>query len=508
MINPQNKQNLFFIPMKTPLPAQYTRDLGTNWTPLVALEKAKKLVSLSDPIIHTINVANNHCSLSEDVWGNIGASHSRISVPKEYDEESINNFCEDVNSNLEKADTHPLICLVYSGCGLNRVGFCISSYLTKECGYQLKDALKRVDESSPRLIFKQKPLDVLGKYFNVDPPTHGSAPQWINEDEKVGPIGEIPLPLEKYNAIKKISKQPATEEETAEVFRLIYDAIGIANTPEEHTFLSPNVTQWNSHSLDSIRSKPHFCTFEPRGVRTMLVITGEEMVFLVDSTYNVTLIKARASCVMPAILNCILIEEKKRAVLLTTDLILAGEKKGIGMELNERLAYLSNEITNKIKSEVNDQYSLQFIYRPMAKITNASKLKKDLPNLFVKCDGMSFLDAAGLPGQFIFLPIAPSVILQFDYNGNDRSVLYACREKSLEPVGVYRSSNTKFNGLDGRTNRFEFNIDKHEWNPVAVGHNDKPSTVDEVHSMKSFLTTNIVFSDLFAEFDQVAYDEK
>ncbi|OHS94126.1 hypothetical protein TRFO_39697 [Tritrichomonas foetus] len=550
-IHVESKPNLYFVPMKTPLPELFANSLRLQspWTPAKCIAKATRLVNVENPHFHAINVAEQHEIIFKDVWESIGVTYSRVPVSKEYNTESLDAFCECVNKVLEECDiengnngqsSNPsgennnesnqqknqdsssdkladsgassnggkkVVFLVYCGCGLNRVGFCIAGYLAKFCGISLHDAFKKCDESSPRLIYIQRPIDKLCSLFGIESFHHGPAPEWIRLDEKVGPVGEIPLPLEKYNAIKKVSKKAATPEEKAEVFKLLSEAV---NDPKvaEGVFPTFHTTLWNSHSpsLNELRKRPHLITFEPRGIKAFIVVTSDEHVFVIDALCNVTEVKARAKCHAPAVASCILIEEKKRAIFLTTDLLVLGPLKVAYLPLMDRLSYLSHSFTKKLKSEPNEQYALQFVFRPMSHLSNASRLRKDIPNLFAKCEGLSFYDCEGTPGESLFLPISSSVVLQFDYNGNDKAILYARGEKdTLEPVGIYRSPNPKYNGLDGRTNRFEFDNEKHEWNPVAVGHNDPPATTEEVTVMIGFLNTNISYDDIFQELDKIVY---
>ena len=497
--------------MKTPIPEPFANSLSMQspWTPKNCIAKAKRLVSVENPHFHAINVAEQHEIIYEDMWKSIGVSYTRVPVSKEYNTESLDAFCDCVNKVAEQyGDNRAVIFLVYCGCGLNRVGFCIAGYLAKYCNISLMDAFKMCDDSSPRLIYIQRPIDKLCSLFGVEPFQHGPAPDWVKNDDKAGSVGEIPLPLEKYNAIKKIEKKPTTPEEKEEIFRLLSEAVDDPNVANG-VFPSFEMTLWNHQSLNYLRKKPHLMTFEPRGIKAFILVTGEDHVFVIDALCNVTEVKAKANCQAPAVASCILVEEKKRAIFLTTDLLMLGPMKVSSNSLMDRLSYLANSFTKKLKPEPNDQYALEFVFRPMSYLSNASKLRKDMSSLFVKCEGISFYADDDPPGKSLFLPTSLSVVLQFDYNGNDKAILYARGEKSsLEPVGIYRSPSPKFNGLDGRTNRFEFDKEKHEWNPVAVGHNDPPTTFEEVSTMLRFLSTNISYDDIFQGLDNIVYAKK
>lgn len=513
-IHVESKPNLYFIPMKTPLPESYAAALAPTlpWTPHKSVIKARDLVpTVQDPIFHAINVAGQHEIIFKEMWEKEGVKYSRVPISKEYNTESLDAFCDCVNQVLEEEKDKTCVFLVYCGCGLNRVGFCISGYLAKYCSIPLLDAFKKCDESSSRLIYIQKPIDKLCSLCGVDSFPHGQAPNWVI-DEKIGAVGEIPLPLEKYNAIKKVSKKKISQDDKneiprEEIFKLLAEAV---DDPEvaEGIFPKFKTTQWNHQSLNDLRRSPHFVTFEPRGIKAFIVVTDDDHIYVIDAHCNVTEVNAKSKCHCPAVASCILIEEKKRAVFLTTDLLLLGQLKVASLPLFDRLSYLENSFTKKLKPEINDQYQLQFTFRPMSQLCNSSRLRKGIANLFAKCEGLSFYNCEGSPGESLFLPIFPSVVLQFDYNGNDKAILYArgTEKDSLEPVGIYRSPNPKFNALDGRTNRFEWDREKHEWIPVAIGHNDPPTTVKDVNAMINFKQTNISYDDIFQDLDKIVYE--
>ncbi|OHS97269.1 hypothetical protein TRFO_09546 [Tritrichomonas foetus] len=522
-IHVETRPNLYFIPMKTPLTEHIANSLNqvSMWTPPSAISKAKQLVKTTPCHFLAINVAQHHEVITEQDWQAVGANYARCGVPKDYNSSSIDSFCKIINNELDKVKNETLVCLVYCGCGLNRSGFCIAAYLTRHCNIILTNSLKMLDESSPRLIYLQKPLDVLSSTFQTSSLIHGAAPDWVKIDEKIGPIGDIPLPLEKFNAIKKVSKKPASSEEKIEILSILADATSVmaensgklgrfektSFEGKEFEFPSYNSTLWNNKSFELLRNKPFLMTFEPRGVRVFIIVNQESLVFLVDPHYNVWELKVRANCQVPAVACAYLVEEKKRCVLLTTDLYVLGKVNlCTTYSLTDRLAHLSHSFTSKLKFDsLDQQYLLSFVFRPMTKLVNASKLRKDLSNLFVKCDGISFHEIEGNPLESIFLPINPSFILQFDYNGNDKAILYARGENShLEPVGVYIAKSPKYNGFDGRTNRFEYDKDKHVWIPIAVGHNDPPSTTEEVQTLLSFLQTNISYDNIFKELDKIS----
>lgn len=505
LISVPNKPNLYFMPMKTPLSVQMcqTLSISPSWTAQDAILKAKSLLKQENMKFHAINVsATNEVALPQE-WEALHTTYNRIQINKDFSSSSIDQFCDSVNNALDGAGEQTLVCLVYSGCGLNRVGFSIAAYLTKYGQMSLQEALKSCDTSVAKIIFKQKPLDVLCEVFSHDNISHGSPPEWLNSDEKISPIGDVPLPLEKYNAMKKLSKKPVTGDERDKVLALLTQAAAGEWNMSKANVPSFTYTQWKDIHMNEIHATTHLCTFVPRGNNAFIVVSEENVVYYVDLAANVWALKIRATCETPAVASCIIIEEKKRAVFLTTDILLLGKMKLNEHFLEERLSYLAYEFTDKLTPEDKKEvYAMQFVFRPMAKISNAGKLKKDLSTLFCKCDGIAFYETSDSPGKAIFLPITPSVILQFCYNGNEKAILYAIQGETNVPIAIYKLPSQKMTGLDGRTNRFEYKLSSNEWNPVAIGHNEQPSTVEEMQYMIDSLTTKLPYDEIFQEFEK------
>ncbi|KAH0789277.1 mRNA-capping enzyme-like isoform X2 [Histomonas meleagridis] len=502
---PQNT-NLIFIPMKTPLPESYSEALGPRyeWTVPKAIEKVQSLVSPPNPHFHAINVSHKNEIITEDDWSAHNITYSRVSISKEYKPESIDVFCQIIGDKLNETTDGTLLCLLYCGSGLNRIGFCLSAILTKEYGFSLKDSLQICDESSPRLIYKQRPLDVLCEYFREGIISHGPAPEWVKTDTRPGPIGDIPLPLEKFNTLSKISKKNFTLDEKYEVLKILASATTVNWLKTSESFPVMNTTVWNPQSLIEIQTNVHLCTFEPRGERLFLIVTGDSNVYVVEPSMIVTPIRVRSKCEVPAVVSCVLIEEKKsRPVFLLTDILLYGSLQTYKLPLKDRLSYLANEFALDT-SDIKDS-GVQFIFRPMAEVSNASKLRRDLNSLFVKSDGISFFNCHEEAGKSLFLPIKPSFVFQFVYNGNDRAVLYA---RNNIPIGIYKAPNSKYNGMDDRTNRFIFDIDKNEWLPITVGNNNLPSTIEEVRAVLTFQQNNnsAMIDKIFSQLDKISYE--
>ena len=476
-----NHPKLNFLPIKTPLPVKFFENLPetVRWTVNDAVELARSKCPMST--ILTINVSASNEAVSREEWVSAGVEYFWVPITKDFDVESVDMFCDVVNKEIEKNEN--IICLLFSGRGQNRVRFSIYSYFLKCCQQKFEDIVKRED------FYNQKALDALSKLFEKERIEAVEKPAWLAnlQDERSISIGEVPLPLEKYKGIKKISRKEIVNNDADMVKALL--------PPKKPLY------QWDNSSLEEVLNAPFQCTFDARGLQTYIVATKESSVYLVDSRNRVWLLRARIHHGhLPLVASCIIVEEQRRCVILLTDLHKYGDLINENSSMEDRLATLAHKVIKKLRTENNSTYLLQFVYRPMAHVSDASKLKKDLPILFAKSDGLLFYGN----DKVIRLPLTPSVILQFDYNGNDKAFLLARDPNGeLVPVGIYIVTNKKLLGMDRRTSRFEFDIKNQVWTAIALGQDDVPSTVEEVNNMIRFKRLNVSVDDILKKLENV-----
>lgn len=566
LIQCESMPNLFFIPMKTPLTDFLSQFLNQPepWTPTNALKQIKAMIPAGyNPNFLAINVSLSSQIISKAYWQALGVQYARCPIPKDYQKNYIDTFCDIINKELTRISNQTLVCLVYSGCGHNRVGFSITGYLSRNCQeLNLEDAYRKVNAASPNCIYLQKPLDTLSTAFKTSAPIHGEPPKGIRYPDDVHQIQavDLELPMEKYAGLKKVSK-PRTPDSNLprdEILGILADAFEDESILRDNAFPLFSPTIWNSESMDQLRSRTHYIAIEPRGLKSYVVINKENRVFLVvpiipnniTSTYSEQTVRPRNDVYelraqskvtsLPAVASAYLIEEKKRTVIFTTDLLLLNNARTYGMTLQTRLSHLYHQFTTKLRPDsdyfnnmnnnnprnMNEQnqnqmmnqnslqnYQIHFVYRPVSRVTNFAKLIKDLnTKFFVKSDGISFIDDEAPPLTSLLLPIQPSVVFLFDYNGSNKSILYSLndsqelsyddpikREFPLEPFSVFVPKNSKYNGMDGRTNRFTFDKEKRLWKPLSVGFNDPPTTTTAINEIVNFIDSNFRVDDAFID---------
>ncbi|OHT04056.1 hypothetical protein TRFO_28490 [Tritrichomonas foetus] len=554
LIQSPGHPEITFLPIKTPLPINFFESLpaSVRWTVSDAVNQARSKINntaAKNVKIIAINVSASNEAVTKEEWESVGAIYYRIPIKKDFDSSFVDTFCETLNNEISQLNiqnneklnenkenlnenkenlnenneklsennenlneskdeqndnlNNSILCMLYSGRGQNRVWFSIYSYFLK-CFNQNFDEIVRTDN-----FYNQKALDSLCDIFHAEKREAIAKPDWLVnlQDERSISIGEVPLPLEKYKGIKKISRKEILGTE--------------ANLVKSLLPASRPIYQWDSHSLDELLSLPFQCTFDARGLQTFIVATKENSVFLVDSRKGVWLLRARIHHgQMPLVASCVLVEEQRRCVVLLTDLLRYGEIINENSDIELRLSILANKVIKKLRTENNSTYLLQFVYRPMAHVSDASKLKKDLPSLFAKCDGLLFYGH----DKIIRLPLTPSVVLQFDYNGNDKAFLLASEspkstestnsstpDSSLEsakngklvPVGIYTVMNKKLLGMDRRTSRFEYDVEKETWSAIALGQDDVPSTVEDVNNLIKFKKLNVSVDMILKELEKV-----
>jgi hypothetical protein len=467
LIQSPTDPNAIFLPMKTPLPERFNQALGpSKWT----ISEVKATVSLLSPASHFQLVAVNVSSASQVVgqpdWESAGIEYVRFPVPHSYEKSFLDGFIAFVDS---RAAIGPSLFLVYCGKGLTRVSFCIAGYLGR--AMPIGDAILQHGLT----FYKQKPLDVL----NPQPPSQAlPTPDFLDFVESRIAIGQIPLNLEKYKVIKHIARKEASPED---------GDIVCSYLPQQ----SQRARIWSASSLNELRRSRFLCSFEPRALKSYLVALTERSVFFIDSRRRVWLLHAHApGCATPFVANCYFVEGKRRCVVLMTDLVKYGDLITEATTLEERQSLLARQVCRKMQFDGSNDYDMQFCYRPLTKLRNVAKLRSDLPKLFVKSDGIIFQSNE----QALFLPIEPSVILQVEYNGAGKAILLATAKHGHdepEPVAIYNLENPKFVGLNRRTSRFEFEPTRRGWVPVSLGHDDLPSTVQEVEEIVTFLKSRL-----------------
>jgi hypothetical protein len=457
--------------MKTPMPVTYSTLLGEfRWTiPDVHSHLSTLISDLSSYRLIAINVSSSNQVVTTKPWETIGAKYIRIAIKRTFPKSALDQFIETCNT---EATSGRVLFLVYSGKGLNRVSFCIAGYLA---GTQSLSSL--ISEYNLK-FFKPQPLTVLCEsLFAGEQISPEEKPEFLQYDEGKIAIGQIPLTLEKFKGVKKVARKEITSDEVGHVLSFL------PASWQMHTM-------WNSTSMDEIRSGKYLCSFEPRGMKSYIVATSEKSVFLVDSRNKVWLLRAHANgCRTPLVAYCYFMEEQRRSVALLSDLHRYGDKISEKTPLDQRLSVLAHTICRKVQFDAGSSYELEIWYRPMSRLKYAPKLKRDLGSLFVKSEGIVFYSDHGS----IVLPLEAAIVLQFEYNGAGKGVLLAVsgtQNAELVPVALYNMRNARFVGLNRRTSRFEYNLQKDEWQPVTLGHDDMPATVREVQDFLAFAHAN------------------
>jgi hypothetical protein len=482
LISFPEKPNVYFLPTKTPMPESFTDVLGPKfkWTISDILSHLNSLIpDFTSYRVIAVNVSRANEVIAAADWESASIKYFRIPIKRSYDRSVLDQISAALNGELA---TDHVVFIIYSGRGLTRVSFCLAGFVCPFASVSLSSLVTNFDLR----FYKPKPIDVLSEFVRIDSPvTPAPLPDFLEFDDGKIAIGSIPLSLEKFKGIKKVSKK--------EVFGPEADSV------RSHIPALPRARIWDAVSIDDLRRAEYVCSFEPRALRVHVIATTERSVFLVDSTRRVWLLKGHATgCHVPLVAVCYFAEEQHRSVLLMADLLLYGTKVSPATPLADRLSVLAHTVCRKLKFDPGAHYELAVFYRPMAKLSDVGRLRSDLGSLFVKTNGIQFFS----DDQVISLPLTPSLILQVEYNGAGNAVLLGCGTGSeLVPVALYSVKNPKLVGLNRRTSRFEYNVAREEWVPIALGQDDKPATAEEVQELVAFLKADYNIDQIF---DQLA----
>jgi hypothetical protein len=198
LIQSPSDPNAKFLPIKTPLPEHFNRALGSSkWsiTDVKATIASLGLASHSELV--AVNVSSAMQVVGQLDWESAGVKYVRFPVKRSYDKLCLDPFITFVDS---QAAIGPSLFLIYSGKGLNRVSYCLAGYLGRTM--PIGDAISNFGLN----FYKQKPLSVLTEVIYPQPPVQSlTPPDFLEFDDGPLAIGQIPLSLEKYKGIKRVS---------------------------------------------------------------------------------------------------------------------------------------------------------------------------------------------------------------------------------------------------------------------------------------------------------------
>jgi hypothetical protein len=504
---------LSFMVCKTPLPQSYVSAISPK-SPWIVKDVIDKAKSLSDPNnsvrLMAINTSSSSDVIPEDDWRAFNVPFLRIAT--DYKPERFEAFCKSVDDELSKSPDNHLICIIYSGRGLNRSIFAVAGYISRH-GPSISDAVKLCLDSNPNSLWKSTALTSLSSIFDTKVTGATQGPEWL---DKPGPsqrniaIYDIPLSLEKFGSLRKkipryaASRNPVTGRERDRVMDII-----LKSTDDwDHCKGNPvyHLSYFKPACFGALRCQQHFASFEPRGVRGFLVVWGD-WIYCVDSGFSVWTLKRRDDCKRPVVATCTIVEERKRCLVFLTDLLVFGETDVASLPLSERLAYLANRLLPKLRAESLSECGLLILFRPVTELKNVVTLEKDLGSLCVKCDGIAFYGNEERPGHGLLLPMSASVLLYVNLCGKQKAVLVGKDNESdvWSPVAVYQFANEKMAGLDGRTSRFEYRAGSREWKPVCLGQSDDPSSIVQIREMVESMGLEKQIPEFLREIQQISY---
>jgi len=490
--------NLTLYSMKAPLPSQMSEALGEkeSWSVL----DVKGIIKASpNAVIRAVNVSSKH-EYSDDEWIKIDVNLTRIPIEKEYGETSAKQFCDCIEEVLKSNENNEIIILVYCGCGVNRSGFCIVNFLAMLGQMSINDAYRQYIDSHCS-FGGQKAIKMLEKQFSTEL-EKVSQPEFYAEDFKPIPIGEIPLKLDNYITWKKFIKSDAETSDKDEVLKILFDSLPDSwPVDSESKSVQVPTTIWNHDSIGGIATGEYMCTFSTRNNLGFLVILDKNRVFTVTSTMDIHLLPVTCTCKFPTVAVCMWYAEKKRETCLLQDILLYDGSIISEQKLHQRQLCLYNDVVKSIKSDP----SLQIVYRPLTELSNIKRLRNDLPNLFCRPDGISLVPCNAPAGSEIILPIDPTVLLKFDYNGNNTAVLISRGADGIhdQPVGLCRFTESKMKGLDGRISRFKFDDSIKSWVPFLIGDSDPATSAEEVKALLQFIDMKINIEDTLSSIEEL-----
>ena len=495
--------NVQFYSLKTPIPISLNRVFSNNylWNTEEVIKSIKNASKFENPLIYVINVSSNY-NFTDEEWIKNNYIFSRIPISKDYSFNSLEKFHEVTTNFIKENISKQIIFLIYCSTGINRTGFCITSFGYKFCEIPLKDCLFNFSEMNSVGIYKNKAIEALSNYFNINNLNIPSIPPLYSNENTPIPIGEIPLPLDHYINWKKIINEEIIGEEKLKILLFLQENLPI--NFHSDNLITQNFVIWNSNSFNEIKNNKYYCSFYNRSNQSFLFSLDKSKVYIMTSNLTIYSLQAIYNSNLPFIALCNWFDEKKKITCILNDLIMFNGEIISNLSLKERLSILYSDFLKLIKSDIHEKdiNSLKFLYRPIDELSYVKKLKNDLKNIFCKPDSICFINSFEINNYNIILPIDYSVLLQFDYNGGNYAVLSARSKDSTKniPISIFEFNDKSFRGLDGRTNRFNYDFKNNKWTINAIGSNDPASTLNEIEEIFSFISNKFDIDDIMNKF--------
>ncbi|EAY02838.1 hypothetical protein TVAG_293060 [Trichomonas vaginalis G3] len=494
-IKSKNIANLTFFTTKAPL--ELTKSLIDNVDNKWTVDDVKAAVNTADANYFVINASLNQPT-NEEEWQNAGFKCGRIEVNKEYEPAAIDAFEKLVDGFVAESDGKPVVIVVFSTLGINRPGFLISAFLSRKDLNPIDDNLKELSKLMECPVYAKKATVSLCATFNTTiEPTECP---FISEEPKPTAPAEASSTIERLVNWRRFTRKEIEGSERDKVLAKLKEAL-----PEKWPFTDgfPDwpTRNWDDSLVPQIKSSNNFVSFVPRGKQAFLVILSHKSIYTVSLERKVYLLlasfKESHRSITPIVCAVTWTEEKLRVSAILSDIMMFENKTVYDLPIQERTDILYDEVIKRLISEIakSDAVTLQFIYRPLARLQDTQKLIDDLDKFACNPEAIAVIPADQAPGNDIIIPFSPTISLFFEYNGGQKAVLFAYKDGKADPVCIYNLEDKKEINYDNCLIRVSRKDEK--WSILTFFANTKSTdSAATLEQVKAYIETVNTLPDL------------
>ena len=494
------KEDAFFVPLKTPLPDDSQTYLNSNqkWTFNMMLDHLNKNIKSDKPKAY-VYIETERTNSSLEFFEQQGIY--RIALPiEEYKLSTVEDFIEAVSNILKDnsfAQFNTYLLISCFDC-TNRAGFLICSYLMKQSGKNFKDAFSTFANSIKPGIFLKEEFDQLCQINNVKaaeskdqlPPIPG----WAKQNPSIGIMADVKVPLEKASFDYFNGEEMKNPDAIGALQQLVDKSLSQHFTKSAVFPTYSNRRVWTNSLYEEFDKSLYRISFVPRGTQVFMLSNNPKYIFLNYGYKKFWRFEAEIKCDLPFVATGSIVHSNEKLKLFVTDLLLLGTHSFENDDIDVRMSALWFNLLPKLNPLMNTDLRLYF--RPVGRVTDAVKLFDECCEFNKKygffVDGLTLLKHGDSPGVCLYIPHRQSLLLYFKMKTYDQAILYARADNddSLIPVRLFSIKEYLRDGaLDGYVVRFAVR-QRASLEPIGLCKSDYPDNYTFVKRIFDFYLVN------------------
>ena len=490
------KEDAFFVPLKTPLPEDYQTFLNSNqkWTLDMMIEHLNKNIKSEKPKAF-VHIETEITNSSLEFFEQQGIY--RIALPiEEYKQSTVDDFIGAVSNILKDKSFAQFNTYLLISCfdATNKAGFLICSYLMRESRKGLKEAFSMFENSIKPGIFRKEEFEQLclingvnAKESSVEIP---SVPAWAEPNPSIGIMADAQIQLEKPSFEYFNGEEMKNPDAIGALQQLVDRSINSNFTKYTIFPTYANRRVWKDSMYEEFDKSLYRITLVPRGTQVFMLSNNQKYVFLNYGNKKFWRFEAEIKCDLPFVATATIVQSSDKMKLYVTDLLLLGNHSFENDDIDVRMSALWYSLLPKINPLKNTD--LRIFFRPVGRVTDAVRLYDECKDFIKKygffVDGLALLKHGDSPGKSIYIPHMQSLLLYFKMSTYDQAILYARSdtEDNLVPVKIINiKEHLRDGAFDGHVIRFAVRK-RGELDPIGICKSEYPDNYAFVRAILDF----------------------